>query len=421
MQTDAMNTNSSILKTFLFHLRPRSVRVSTIRFTYTWGLGGSCAVLVVLSMVTGIMLKFVYVPAPDRAYDAIIHLQTSVLFGQFMRNMHHWSANLLVLVLFAHLLRVFFTGAYKQQRKVNWLVGTALFLLILLSNFTGYLLPWDQLAYWAVTVCGSMLAYIPVIGGWLQKLVIGGKELGPETLSNFYTLHTAVLPVLLSMLLAFHFWRIRKAGGLAAANAKGVGASTREDKVKVLPHLMVRETAMAMVVLAVVMMMAALWDAPLAAKANAGLSPNPTKAPWYFAGLQELLLHLPPQLAATLIPLGGLMLALLPFLPDTIPVPGSWFGSARARRLTVLAALMALVLTPLWIVGHANHLKFVSWLVPLGGAAAIAGFCWIAKRSDDVTAHDSVQAAFSFMVTVFIVLTLTGIWFRGSSMALKWP
>jgi quinol-cytochrome oxidoreductase complex cytochrome b subunit len=370
-------------------------------------------------MVSGVMLKFIYSPVPDRAYDSIVDLQTSVLFGQFIRNIHHWSANLLILVLFAHMLRVFFTGAYKNRRKINWLVGLAIFFAVLLSNFTGYLLPWDQLAYWAVTICASMLVYFPGIGGWLQDMIIGGKELGPETLSNFFALHTTVLPTMLILLLAFHFWRIRKAGGLAAA-FKGENPTAKEDRIEVVPHLMVREMAMAMVALAVVMTMAALWDAPLTAKANPGLSPNPTKAPWYFAGLQELLLHLPPRLAMSMISLMALFLALLPFLPDSIDTPGRWFGSARAGRMAVLAALLAIVLTPLWIIGHASNLGFSTWLVPLIGLAVMVGIYWFSKRAYGTTPHEGVQASFSFMITIFILLTLTGVWFRGKSMALVW-
>jgi quinol-cytochrome oxidoreductase complex cytochrome b subunit len=376
---------------------------------------------VLLLLATGVMLKFVYIPVPDRAYDSIVVLQTSILFGQFIRNIHHWSANLLIIVLFAHMLRVFFTGAYKSLRKINWLAGLAIFSLVLLSNFTGYLLPWDQLAYWAVTICASILAYFPGIGGWLQEITIGGKELGPETLSNFFALHTTVLPAFLILLLAFHFWRIRKAGGLAAASKEGSNAAVKEERIELIPHLMVREMAMALAVLAVVMIMAALWDAPLAAKANPGLSPNPTKAPWYFAGLQELLLHLSPRLTVMLIGFMVVLLALLPFLPDNIDTPGFWFGSARSGRLTMLAVALAIVLTPLWILGHANKLDFSTWLVPLMGFAMMMSIYWFSRRTYGVTPHEGVQAAFSFMTTAFILLTVTGVWFRGKSMALVWP
>lgn len=417
-----MESNRRLLKTFLLHMRPRTVNASAIRFTYTWGLGGSAAVLVLLSIGTGVMLKFVYLPVPDRAYDSIVALHTIVPFGAFIRNIHHWSAHLLVLVVFLHLLRVFYTGAYKAPRKLSWLIGLFSFGAILLSNFTGYLLPWDQLAYWAVTICTSMLAYLPLIGGWLQELIVGGSELGPQTLSNFFALHTAIIPGLIILLLPFHFWRIRKAGGLAAAPVNSTDPAVKEERIEVIPHLIVRELAMALIVTALVMTMAAAWDAPLGTKANPGLSPNPTKAPWYFAGLQELLIHFHPLLAVAIIPLAVVgTLALLPLLPFRIDTAGRWFGSTRGRRLTLASGLLALIAAPVWVIGYASGLEFLSWLAPLLGLAAVACIYLLSRHRLGGTTHEAVQAGFTFLATVWIVLTITGVWFRGVSMALVWP
>ena len=417
-----VESNRRLLKTFLLHMRPRTVRASALRFTYTWGLGGSAAALVLLLLATGVMLKFVYLPVPDRAYDSIVALHTSVPFGAFIRNIHHWSANLLVLVVFLHLLRVFYTGAYKTPRKLSWLIGLFSFGAILLSNFTGYLLPWDQLAYWAVTICTSMLAYLPLVGGWLQELIVGGSELGPQTLSNFFALHTAIIPGLILLLLPFHFWRIRKAGGLAAKPIDSTDPAVKEKRIEVIPHLIVRELAAAAVVTALVMTMAAVWDAPLGAKANPGLSPNPTKAPWYFAGLQELLIHFHPLLAVAIIPLAVVAaLSLLPVLPFRIDTAGRWFGSPRGRRLTMVSGLLALIAAPIWVIGYASGFEFLSWLAPLLGLAMVAGVFWLSRHRWGGTVHEAVQAGFTFLVTVWIVLTITGVWFRGASMALVWP
>ena len=257
-----MESNRRLLKTFLFHFRPRTVRASTILFYYTWGLGGAASVLVFLLLSSGVVLKFAYIPLPDRAYDSIVELSTSVPFGPFIRNIHHWSANALVLVVFCHLLRVFYTGAYMAPRKLNWWIGLMMFSAILASNFTGYLLPWDQLAFWAVTICTSMVAYLPGLGAGLQQLVVGGKEMGPKTLSNFYALHTAIFPAALALALPFHFWRIRKAGGLAARPAGQPDPDDKEERLETIPHLFVRELAMAAFVTAVVLIMAALWTRP---------------------------------------------------------------------------------------------------------------------------------------------------------------
>lgn len=414
-----MGNNRRLLRTFLLHFRPQTIREPALRFTYTWGLGGSSAMLVLLLLVTGVMLKFVYVPVPDRAYDSIVGLQAAIPFGRFIRNIHHWSANLLVIFVFLHLLRVFFTGAFKDNRKMNWLIGLTLFGTIVLSNFTGYLLPWDQLAYWAVTICASMLAYLPAVGGWLQDMLIGGKELGAAALSNFFALHSAILPAILMLLLPLHFWRIRKAGGLAAASNGKTDPLAKQARIEVIPHLMVRELSMAVTITALVMVLAALWDAPLAVKANPGLSPNPTKAPWYFAGVQELLLHFTPQVAVAVIP--GLIigaLAAMPFLPFGERSSGVWFGTKRGGWISFAAGMMGMISTPIWIVGYANGFTFLPWVVPLAGLFIISGGCFLSKNNLGITAWETVQGIVAFLLAVFVVLTITGIWFRGPSMAL---
>jgi quinol-cytochrome oxidoreductase complex cytochrome b subunit len=177
------------LATLVLHFRPRRVAEKTLRFSLTWGLGGMAAVLVSLQLFTGILLKFAYGPVPTQAYESLVRLQEGFLFGQLVRNIHFWSANLLVVVVCLHGLRVFFTGGFHPPRRLNWVVGLSLFILVLASNLTGYLLPWDQLAYWATTICVGMLEYIPVLGSRLQQIVLGGREIGPATLRNFFALY----------------------------------------------------------------------------------------------------------------------------------------------------------------------------------------------------------------------------------------
>ncbi|MBW1840599.1 MAG: cytochrome b N-terminal domain-containing protein, partial [Deltaproteobacteria bacterium] len=147
--------------TLVLHFRPRTVDERTLRLTLSWGLGGMAAVLILLLIGTGVLLKFVYEPFPDRAYESILYLQQDVLFGGLIRNIHHWSGNGLLIVVFLHFLRVFFTGAFHPPRQFNWIIGLGLFATVLLSNFTGYLMPWDQLAFWAVTISTGALDYIP--------------------------------------------------------------------------------------------------------------------------------------------------------------------------------------------------------------------------------------------------------------------
>jgi quinol-cytochrome oxidoreductase complex cytochrome b subunit len=332
----------------ILHFRPRTVQEETLRWTLTWGLGGMAVVLVFLLLATGMLLKFVYQPIPEKAYDSILYLQNEVLFGRLFRNIHHWSANALILVTFLHLLRVFFTGAFHAPRQFNWVIGSGLFLFVLFSNFTGYLLPWDQLAFWAITICTGMLEYMPGIGLWLQGLIQGGPEVGPATLSNFYAIHTAVLPASLLILMPFHFWRIRKAGGLVIPRPTGQDSGARSQSVPAIPHLLLREIVVALVLIASMLVFSMLVDAPLGDKANPGLSPNPTKAPWYFMGIQEMLLHFHPVFALFVIPALMLVALLaLPYLDYQVNTAGIWFASEKGRQMAFIAALAALIGTPL--------------------------------------------------------------------------
>ena len=181
-----------VANSLILHIHPTRVPADALRFTYTWGLGGISAVLAVMLGLTGMMLMFRYEPTVERAYISLQLLETQVAFGSLVRAIHHWSANLLVITCFLHLVRVFLTGGFKKGRAVNWLVGLGLLMLVLAYNFTGYLLPWDQLAYWAITVSTSLVSYIPKVGQELSRLVLAGPEVGQGALSNFYALHVAV-------------------------------------------------------------------------------------------------------------------------------------------------------------------------------------------------------------------------------------
>ncbi len=195
---------------FLLHIYPVKIRKAELGFRYSWYLGVMSAVLFGSLIVSGIYLMFFYIPSPASAYGSIQTLQVDVAFGQFIRNTHRWGAHLMVLTVAAHLARVFYRGAYKSPREFNWLIGVVLLVLTLLLSFTGYLLPWDQLAYWAVTVGSSMAGFVPLIGETVRTMLLGGGQVGSETLLRFYVLHVAVLPTAVVALLMFHLWRWRK-------------------------------------------------------------------------------------------------------------------------------------------------------------------------------------------------------------------
>jgi quinol-cytochrome oxidoreductase complex cytochrome b subunit len=416
----------------VLHLHPRVVPSASLRFSRTFGLGGAALVLFLLLAVTGTLLLVTYEPSPERAWGTVTALVGQVHFGAFVRNAHHWAANGLVLVVFLHLLRVLYRGGHLPPRRGNWWVGVALLLLVVASAFTGYLLPWDQLAYWAVTISTGMLQYVPLAGDLLLRAARGGAEIGPATLARFFVLHVAVLPIALLLLLAFHFWLVRKVGGVVLPDDLGDATAPRGPLVPTSPGLTQREGVAALVVVAAVLLLAAVADAPLLAQANPGMSPNPAKAPWYFMGVQELLVHLHPLFAAVLLPgLALLALAALPGLSGSGPA-GRWFVSPRGARLAGAAALAGTLLTTLAIVADEPLRRTPPWwpqlappirggllpaLVAAGLVAAVAGLA----RRRGASRGEGVQAAFTFVLAAFVVLTLAGVFFRGQGMALTMP
>jgi quinol-cytochrome oxidoreductase complex cytochrome b subunit len=368
---------------FFLHVYPVKVPGRVLRFRYSWRLGYILTVLFAITYLTGIYLMFFYTPSVASAYGDMQQLRTGVGFGQLVRNVHRWSAHLMVLVVVLHLARVFFAGAYKRPRQFNWVLGVGLLLATLGLSFSGYLLPWDQLSYWAVTVGTNLVNYVPALGNTLRDLLLGGAQIGQATLLRFYALHVVVLPVALTVLLALHIWRVRKDGFAVqqptsgtfaeeaserppkpAAVAAGVGGAggvggVSEQRVRLLgvvdrqsvtaeerraddtvftwPHLLVRHVVVGLATAAVTLTLGVAFAAPLRGLANPELTPEPSKAPWYFVGLQELLSHVDPLIAGVLVPIGTIVgLILLPYL-DRNPAT-----EARNRKVAILLFVILL-------------------------------------------------------------------------------
>ncbi len=405
-----------------------------LQFTRTCGLGGMAVVLLVLLAGTGALLLLGYEPSTERAYGSVLSLRDDTAVGGFVRNIHFWAANSLVLVAFLHLLRVFYTGAFHAPRRFNWIIGLLLLALVLASNFTGYLLPWDQLAFWAVTIGTGMLEYVPLVGPALEAALRGGADVGPKTLSIFFVLHIAILPILGAILASFHFWLVRKGGGVILPKPPGPGPAARPIMVPTSPNLVFREMVVALVLIAGVLLAAAVFDAPLLSQANPGMSPNPAKAPWYFMGIQELLVHLHPAFAVLVVPLAAIVfLAYLPYLKYGAAPSGLWFHSANGQRTALVAAAAGLATVPVAILAHEYVLdlpkllpslpQIVSnGLLPTGVLALLVlGFFGLMRRRYATSRIESVQAMFTLMVVGFVVLMLAGVFFRGVSMRLAWP
>jgi quinol-cytochrome oxidoreductase complex cytochrome b subunit len=208
------NRSLTVFTNFFLHVHPAKVRRRAIEFPRTLYLGGLSAACFFILVVTGVLLMFYYRPAVPHAYHDMKDLQFAVWLGPFLRNLHRWSAHAMVALVFLHMAITFFRGAYRTPREFNWVIGVLLFVGTVLLSYTGYLLPWDQLAYWAVTVGTNMAEATPIIGEKLKLLLLGGHSINANALLRFYVLHCVVLPLALVVGISLHIWRVRKDGGI---------------------------------------------------------------------------------------------------------------------------------------------------------------------------------------------------------------
>ncbi|MCK6473604.1 MAG: cytochrome b N-terminal domain-containing protein [Planctomycetes bacterium] len=389
--------SQAVFSNFFLHIQATRVHKHTLKFATTLGLGIIAMAMFLILCISGVLLMVYYKPATDQAYDSLKDIIFVVPTGRMMRNIHRWAAHGMVLVVLLHMARVFFTGSYKGPRQFNWALGMVLLILTLALSFTGYLLPWDQLAYWAITI-GANIAQSPREitdalgiteqfdpGGMQKTLLLGASSVGQEALIRFYVLHVAVLPVALLLALGVHFWRIRKDGGLARpddvneklgadrrehgreifpalqqADAKptrtyGLMAMVRgkspavdrgpEHTVPAWPNLFYAEMAVAMFSTAVIVALAYFLDAPLKERANPSVPENPAKAPWYFLGLQEMVSYSAFMGGVGIPSIVVIGLGLIPYLdreerPNDV---GVWFGGPEGRKVCLLSLLFSVL------------------------------------------------------------------------------
>ncbi len=420
-----------------------------------------------------------YMPSIELAYDSIKDIHYVVPTGRFIRNIHRWAAHLMVISAILHMARVFYTVAYKAPREFNWLLGMALFVLTLALSFTGYLLPWDQLAYWAVTIGANIAAspneLVHALGlpasfnvGDLQKeLLLGSSSIGQDALIRFYTLHVIVLPVLLVILVAAHVWRIRKDGGLArpegtqAVAGNGVGsvhlransfkrASNKtyglmalvrgkshqtghspDGTVSSWPYLLRAELLIFMINMLVCVVLGFLFDAPLKEIANASLPENPAKAPWYFLGLQEMVSYsafVGGMVIPTITVIG---LALIPFLDREREPAGVWFSGQEGKRIALGSVLFGSIMAILSVAIPVNFGWLRSWfpdipqliiiLLNPGSILTAIYALWSVHiiRKTNSTRMGAV-ALFTCFLVGFIILTYVGTYLRGPNWDFYW-
>lgn len=396
----------AIFSNIFLHIHSVKVHRFSLRWNYTFGLGIMAAGMFFTLTVTGLLLMLYYEPSTQHAYNSMKDIVFIVPSGRLVRNVHRWAAHLMVITVFLHMARVFYTGSYKRGREFNWLVGLVLLVLTLALSFTGYLLPWDQLAYWAVTI-GTNIASSPQeitdalgitekidVGALIKHLLLGADQIGNNALVRFYFLHCLFLPLLLIMFVAVHVWRIRKDGGLSrpdeidpkllaglpkdAMAEKTFAAKTvktyslvaivkgsrpasdgaPEETVDAMPHAFVREFTAFMLIMAVNLLLAYFFDAPLKEPANPAVPENPAKAPWYFLGLQELVSYSAFMGGIGIPTIALLGLGLIPYLDRDRSGIGKWFENEAGRRI----AIWSVVFSALACVGILTLTVNFGWL-----------------------------------------------------------
>lgn len=383
----------AIVKNLLLHWFPNKVTKGSLSWNYSFYLGTISFVLFMILVGTGLVLMFLYVPSVERAYASVKDIEYVVSFGWLLRAMHRIAAHLMVAVVFLHMVRVFLTGAYKNggavgaNRPLNWIIGLALLVVTLLLSFTGYLLPWDQLAYWAITVGTNIASSAPLVGESIRNFLLGGTTIDQNALIRFYVLHVFFLPLVVLFLFSWHMWRVRKDGGLAVVDREalqqkpeavapvksktysllGITNGTtvhvqntmvdeERNSVPSVPHLVRRVWLVTLITFAVVVVLSFVFRAPLEAPANPSVTPNPAKAPWYFLWLQEIVTITTVQVGSFTVNgaliggilLPGLLLVLAVWWPyrdrSGIESVGVWFAPERKLQNWVFIGICFLII-----------------------------------------------------------------------------
>jgi len=343
---------------FFHHLHPPTVPAAQARWRYTLGAGGVAVFLMLVLGVTGILELFYYIPSPEEAALSVQTITYLVPFGGFIRNLHYWSAQLLLIVSAIHLLRVVFTAAYRSPRRFNYLLGLGLFVLSILLDFTGYILRWDVDICYPLLTGTNLLKTIPFIGNFLHGLALGGGEACSTGLLRFYIWHIFGLTILAVILMVWHAFRVRRDGGIAVPPPQ-----LRADSSRISRNELVRREVLAMLVVGILLiLLSSFVPAPIAAAmkstpASIGEAASKSaKAPWFFLWVQQMLKWGDPFIFGILIPVGILLvLALIPYI---FPQPaeaevGRWFPRSNrlAQIVVIVISLIVLVLT---VIANAN-------------------------------------------------------------------
>ncbi len=447
LPTSALARTRAISKNFFLHIHSARLDPYVLKLNFTFGLGVIAVSLFIILVCSGILLLFYYTPSIERAYFSILDITYVVSGGRFLRNLHRWSAHGLVFITLLHLARVFYTGAYSRGRGLVWYSGLILLVLVLSFSFSGYLLPWDQLAYWAVTIAANIAnatrelglpAHIDP-GRFVKNILLGGEQVGQATLTRFFMLHVVFLPITTLFMLGYHFWRMRKSDGLCTpaqpysaiseASSENTGTeNSANSKWLSWPVLIWAETAMFVATLAVVLFFALLIDAPLRAIADPALPDNPAKSPWYFLGVQELVSYsaFSGGIVIPLLLLTGLFL--IPVFDREDSAAGIWFSGSKGLRITLSSVLFALpaavgaIAVSSLTTSAFRGFTFLTIMINPGTLLTLLYVVWaILVGNRYRSSRLSAIAFFTVSAVGFMVLTAAGIWFRGMDWQFTWP
>lgn len=469
--------SQAVFGNLFLHIHSIRTHRWSLKKSFTMGLGVAVTALFLILLVTGVMLMVYYKPTGSEAYKSIKDIHYVVTGGRLLRNGHRWAAHLMVIGVLVHMARVFYTHSYQKPREFNWLVGIGLLVLTFALSFTGYCLPWDQLAYWAVVI-GSNIAASPAeltdalnithlfdFGDLQQQVLLGARTVGDDALIRFYWLHCIVLPLLTIVLMGIHFWRIRKDGGLsrpddispkelngipkdevASSSFSGTGKTyslmcvvpdetmqvnqDHSDTVQSWPHAFRAEMAVFMIIMALVLAFGLAVDAPLKETANPLIPENPAKAPWYFLGLQEIVSYSAFAGGIAIPALVVMALAAIPFLDRERRNRGRWPSGKELKVVCIsllfasacVVAILAFRINAGWLrdwIPGVNQL----WIILFNpGTVLSAAFVLYSLIVIKRTASTRLGAAafFSCFVAAYILLTYFGTVHRGPNWEFYW-
>ena len=330
---------------FFYHLHPPTIPAAQSRWRYTLGAGGIAIFLTLILGVTGVLEMFYYIPNPQEAALSVQTITYHVPFGGFVRNLHYWSAQLLLIVGAVHLMRVIFTAAYRKPRRFNYLLGLGLFVLAIMLDFTGYILRWDEGICWPLTTGTNLLRTIPLTGEFLFRIAVGGGDACSTALTRFYTWHIFALIIPAAILLVWHAFRVRRDGGIAVPTA-----GLRTDHRRISRFELVNREVTAMLLVGVLLILIASFiPAPIApAMTGKPSQVEDARAPWFFLWVQQMLKWGDPFIFGVVIPLG--ILVILALIPYVFPKPtetdlGHWFPKSNRLAQSVFGVLA------IWIIG----------------------------------------------------------------------